>query len=33
MDEKAVAAPRSVKSPALAGILSFFLPEPKHGHE
>lgn len=26
MDEKAVAVPRSVKSPALAGILSFMLP-------
>lgn len=26
MDEKAVAAPRSMKSPALAGVLSFFLP-------
>lgn len=26
MDEKAVVAPRSVKSPALAGILSFMLP-------
>jgi len=26
MDEKTVVAPRSMKSPALAGVLSFFLP-------